>query len=346
MEFLQPTPRQDRAVADHMTRTDLMAFRAPAPDIAAQLHALSAAWPEFFSVPHDAQTIPGYYANCFGVNLEWERLEFDEDGQPRRVTWRLIRDALESRLELLGWALRYHATTHNMPHHCAQVYAGCGAAAALHQGYGPHLSAALLDAVTRALTQPPAEPERWPGLLADYIEAERDEPADMPVGVESATLEDARHALLTLDPAHLRALAVPQPTPEQEPCETCAHVTDNLGQVNYCYRCGRKFPEHQVQSISLEELVALEAPKWADVPDPVAWVRGMRGDEPDGAQVRHRKSGGLYTLIGPGKHKALGERWVEVMLYRNADGELFSREVANFEESFERLAQAGAEGAE
>lgn len=67
---------------------------------------------------------------------------------------------------------------------------------------------------------------------------------------------------------------------------------------------------------------------------------------PEQEQVRHRKSGQFYTLVGPGKHKQDGKWWVEVVLYRNADGEVFSREAANFEQSFERLAQAGAEGAE
>lgn len=153
MELPQPSPRADNAVMEHVRRTDPMAFRAPAPDIAAALHALHAAWPDCFVVPHEAQALPGYFANCFGMDMNWERLEFDEDGQPRRASWRLLRDALESRLELLGWALHCHSTTLNEPHHCAQVYAGSGAFAPLRQGYGPHLSAALLAAVCRALKQ-------------------------------------------------------------------------------------------------------------------------------------------------------------------------------------------------
>lgn len=66
-------------------------------------------------------------------------------------------------------------------------------------------------------------------------------------------------------------------------------------------------------------------------------------------QWRHVKTGGIYTELGRMKHKALGERWVDTVLYRNAAGELFSREVANFEQSFEPcalalLAALGGEG--
>lgn len=36
-------------------------------------------------------------------------------------------------------------------------------------------------------------------------------------------------------------------------------------------------PELPEKRMSIEELIALESPKWADVPDPDAWVAALRG---------------------------------------------------------------------
>lgn len=95
--------------------------------------------------------------------------------------------------------------------------------------------------------------------------------------IQAAMLEEVAHieALEREVREAMRAQA------EAGACDTCADVTDNIGQINYCYRCGRRFPEHVAEQITVAEFIARESVNWADVTDPVAWVREMRGDAPD-----------------------------------------------------------------
>lgn len=74
-------------------------------------------------------------------------------------------------------------------------------------------------------------------------------------------------------------------------CGDCRNVRDNLGQINYCARCGRRFPEHVSGNVSLEEFIARESPAWADVPDPARWVRSMRGETDPQDLEAHWKAG-------------------------------------------------------
>lgn len=63
---------------------------------------------------------------------------------------------------------------------------------------------------------------------------------------------------------------------------------------------------------------------------------------PAATQARHIKTGKVYAIVGAARHKHLGERWVDTVAYQDEAGELFTREVSNFEQSFERLATAPA----
>lgn len=60
-----------------------------------------------------------------------------------------------------------------------------------------------------------------------------------------------------------------------------------------------------------------------------------------GTRYRHIKTGTIYTILGVGRHKRDGETWVLAVIYRNPQGELFSRELSDFT-GFEFFAHADA----
>jgi rhamnose utilization protein RhaD (predicted bifunctional aldolase and dehydrogenase) len=106
--------------------------------------------------------------------------------------------------------------------------------------------------------------------------------------------------------------------------EACQH----RARVEGDYREGRRI--HSLVEAMTAQHMAEDALTTLD-PAHLRTLAAAPSPAPD--QFIHTKSGKTYTRIGPAKHKALGERWIETVWYQNEAGERFSRETDNFNQS-------------
>lgn len=58
-----------------------------------------------------------------------------------------------------------------------------------------------------------------------------------------------------------------------------------------------------------------------------------------GDGYRHLRTGVTYTVIGRGKAKLSDDGWVDVIIYMNADGEMFARDLPHFNTNFALIVQ-------
>lgn len=192
-------------------------------------------------------------------------------------------------------------------------------------------------------------------MVADWNAAEREaEEARALCNDHVASTAEMRgeklcRQLLRLKPAHLRALAAPSPAPAPADAE----LTTDQAMKNIRARMeGMGYTSPLWGALSLIATSARFAQKTVDSPGKYEALCREIAVTVSAAQrlnimaapanATHLKTGNVYTLIGPAKHKALGERWIDTVWYQNDAGERFSRETANFYQAF-ALAPAAAE---